>query len=129
MFQKTSETEKSFDYLSLTKVHAICSTLHTLFFSPMTKKTNKTKTAPGSLVAACMRSSDRAVCQHLSALTFELLDVAQQEHVRMLHLQVELDRLQQNPLQDHHLLLFKQRGLLKAEQHRRLETIHRKSRS
>lgn len=41
----------------------------------------------------------------LTAPTFELLHVTQEEHVRVLHLQVELDRLQKDSLQDHHFLL------------------------
>lgn len=43
---------------------------------------------------------------HFILLPFKLLDVAQQEHVGVLHLQVELDGLEQNPLQNHHLLLW-----------------------
>lgn len=44
----------------------------------------------------------------LSHLTFELLDIAQQEHVRVLHLQVKFDSLEQNSLQHHHLFLLKE---------------------
>lgn len=44
----------------------------------------------------------------LSQLTFELLDVAQQEHVRVLHLQVKFDSLEQNSLQHHHLFLLEE---------------------
>lgn len=42
---------------------------------------------------------------HFILLPFELLDIAQQEHVGVLHLQVKLDRLEQNSLQHHHLFL------------------------
>lgn len=45
---------------------------------------------------------------YLSRLTFELLDVAQQEHVWVLHLQVKFDSLEQNSLQHHHLFLLKE---------------------
>lgn len=44
---------------------------------------------------------------HLSCVTFELLDVTQQEHVGVLHLQVKFDSLEQNSLQHHHLFLLK----------------------
>lgn len=44
----------------------------------------------------------------LSQLTFKLLDVAQQEHVRVLHLQVKFDSLEQNSLQHHHLFLLEE---------------------
>lgn len=45
-------------------------------------------------------------CQSKAAvLTFELFGVLEQELVRVLHLQVKLDGLQQYSLQNHHLLL------------------------
>lgn len=44
---------------------------------------------------------------NLSHLTFELLYIAQQEHVRVLHLQVKFNSLEQNSLQHHHLFLLK----------------------
>ena len=45
--------------------------------------------------------------QYLIQLTFELLDIAQQEHVGVLHLQVKFDSLEQDSLQNHHLFLLK----------------------
>lgn len=42
---------------------------------------------------------------HISKVTFQLLDIAQQERVGVLHLQVKFDGLQQDPLQHHHLFL------------------------
>ncbi len=53
--------------------------------------------------------------QLLSHLTFELLDVTQQEHVRVLHLQVEFDSLEQNSLQHHHLLLLREIQIKKKQ--------------
>lgn len=41
--------------------------------------------------------------------TFELLGIAEQELVWVLHLQVEFNGLQQDPLQHHHLLLYRNR--------------------
>ncbi len=45
--------------------------------------------------------------------TFELLGIAQQELVGMLHLQVKLDGLQQDAFQHHHLLLLGKGSVLK----------------
>lgn len=44
--------------------------------------------------------------EHRQRSTFELLGIAQQELVGMLHLQVKLNGLQQDALQHHHLLLL-----------------------
>lgn len=48
-------------------------------------------------------------CETGFRLTFKLLHVAQQEHVRMFHLQVKFNSLKQNSFQYHHFLLQKKR--------------------
>lgn len=121
-------------YLSFTKVQAIWTSFCTLFLSPenrwwekirkylhiftlflllfMFSTTHNTLSSGLKCISFHMifciplNKTDQSINTSIDhTCTFQLLGIAEKELVRVLHLQVKFDCLQQNPLQHHHLLL------------------------